>query len=137
MSDQEACIPRVFFVRHGETEWAKSGRFTGVTDIDLTPIGAERISSAAKILVGSGKPLDPSLLATAFVSPRKRATRTYDLLMAGQQKLNVDITQDIAEWNYGDYEGLKIEQIRERRKKKGLDLESPWDIWKDGCEKGE
>lgn len=46
-------------------------------------------------------------------------------------------TEDIAEWNYGEYEGLDAEGIRKLRKEKGLDREKEWDIWRDGCEGGE
>lgn len=49
----------------------------------------------------------------------------------------VTITEDIAEWDYGDYEGLLTKEIRARRKEKGLDKDKPWDIWVDGCEGGE
>jgi broad specificity phosphatase PhoE len=43
----------------------------------------------------------------------------------------------MAEWDYGEYEGLRAGEIKEGRKKKGLDQEKPWDIWRDGCEGGE
>lgn len=46
-------------------------------------------------------------------------------------------TEDIAEWNYGSYEGLKKEEIRQLRKDKGLDTEREWEVWFDGCEGGE
>jgi broad specificity phosphatase PhoE len=49
----------------------------------------------------------------------------------------VTVTEDIAEWDYGEYEGLVIGQIKERRRKQGLDVESPYNIWSDGCEGGE
>ncbi|KAL8402557.1 hypothetical protein RB596_009073 [Gaeumannomyces avenae] len=136
MSDQDALTPRVFLIRHGATEWAKSGRYTGITDIDLAPEGIEQISSVASLLVGAGKLLDPSRLVRVFVSPRKRAKRTFELLgVKGTWKLTE--TEAIAEWNYGDYEGLKNEQIRSLRKERGLDSERKWDIWRDGCEGGE
>jgi len=122
----------------GETTWAKSGRYTGSTDIDLTPFGAAQVSSTAATLVGAGKLLDPSRLAHVFVSPRKRATKTFELLLSGAvERSNVTITDDIAEWDYGDYEGLKAEEIRDLRKERKLDLVRKWDIWRDGCEGGE
>lgn len=44
----------------------------------------------------------------------------------------------MAEWHYGDYEGLKTQEIRKLRKERGLDDgEAEWDIWWDGCEGGE
>lgn len=128
--------PRVFLVRHGETTWAKSGRYTGSTEIELTPMGAAQVFSTANRLVGAGKLLDPSRLAHVFVSPRKRATRTFELLLSGAvERQNVTLTEDIAEWDYGDYEGLKAEEIIDLRKERRLDTK--WDIWSDGCEGGE
>lgn len=78
----------------------------------------------------------------AFVSPRKRAQTTFQLLFGqGPQccldDSKVDITEEIAEWGYGDYEGLRTSEIREKRRAKGLDGERLWDIWRDGCEGGE
>ncbi|KAF5001157.1 hypothetical protein FDECE_11054 [Fusarium decemcellulare] len=138
MSDQDALTPRVFLVRHGETEWAKSGRYTGITDIELTAAGIRQVSSTAKIVVGAGKFLDPSRFAQVFVSPRKRATQTLELFLPSlEANGNVTHTEDIAEWDYGEYEGLKTHEIRELRKKKGLDQEREWSIWRDGCEGGE
>ena len=49
----------------------------------------------------------------------------------------VTYTEDIAEWDYGDYEGLKVGEIRDLRKARGLDRDRKWDIWRDGCEGGE
>ncbi|KPM46541.1 hypothetical protein AK830_g61 [Neonectria ditissima] len=143
MSDQEALTPRTFLVRHGETEWAKSGRYTGITDIELTPKGVRQVSSTAAKLVGTGKLVDPGRIARVFVSPRRRATKTFELLGippspgAAEGEREVTYTEDIAEWTYGDYEGLKTGEIRALRKKRGLDQEREWDIWMDGCEGGE
>ncbi len=93
--------------------------------------------------MGAGKLLDPSRLAHIFISPRRRARRTFELLLlspsfgAADWKESVAYTEDIAEWDYGDYEGLKSGEIRKLRKERGLDREREWDIWRDGCEGGE
>jgi probable phosphoglycerate mutase len=47
----------------------------------------------------------------------------------------IEVTEDIREWDYGDYEGITTPQIRELRKQQGLDPN--WDIWRDGCPGGE
>jgi broad specificity phosphatase PhoE len=92
-------------------------------------------------LVGPGKPLDPRRLARVFVSPRQRAKKTFELLVQHSSNVvpaeKIETTEAIAEWNYGDYEGLKAEEIREKRKTKGLDSEREWNIWSDRCEGGE
>ncbi|GKT88571.1 phosphoglycerate mutase [Colletotrichum tofieldiae] len=138
MSDKESLTPRVFLVRHGETDWAKEGRCTGITDVDLTPAGVTQVSSTAGILVGAGKLVDPVRLAKIIVSPRKRAIHTFELLLPSLIRgLEVTYTEDIAEWDYGRYEGMTTTQIKESRKQKGLDSTQPWSIWKDGCEDGE
>lgn len=93
-----------------------------------------------------------ALLLYRYVSPRRRAQRTLELLglccaekfpwqeerthSNEQVRTNakVQITDDIREWDYGSYEGLTSAQIREQRKQSG---EAVWDIWKDGCPDGE
>lgn len=93
--------------------------------------------------MGPGKLIDPSRVAQVFVSPRKRAQRTFTLLFGISggtwtvDSSKISVTEEIAEWGYGDYEGLLTEEIRTRRKQEGLDKERPWDIWRDGCEGGE
>ena len=87
-----------------------------------------------------------------YVSPRRRAQRTFELLEIGcrekhpwaahgelpeeevRTNARVQITEDIREWDYGDYEGITSAQIKEERKSAGLE---PWDIWRDGCPGGE
>ncbi|KAH9898726.1 putative phosphoglycerate mutase [Xylariomycetidae sp. FL2044] len=137
MSDQDSLTPRVYLVRHGETEWAKSGRFTGITDIELTKSGIAQILSASAKLVGADKLLNPLRLVHVFVSPRIRAQKTFQLLLPHFPEDKVTTTEAIAEWNYGDYEGLKSSEIRDLRKQRGLDMHKEWDIWSDGCEGGE
>ena len=123
----------------GETEWAKSGRFTSFTEIGLTQEGVVQVSSAAARLVGADRLLDPCRLRHIFVSPRMRAVETFKLLLpaSGVVAGKVTYTENITEWSYGDYEGLKDQEIRLSRKKRGLDVEREWDIWSDGCEGGE
>ncbi|WP_103341243.1 acid phosphatase [Amycolatopsis sp. CA-126428] len=95
---------RLFLLRHGQTEWSLNGRHTGRTDIPLTPAGEGQARAAGgtlRSLVGG-----PSLVLS---SPRVRALRTAAL--AG---LRVDeVTEDLAEWDYGDYEGITTPKIRE------------------------
>ncbi|KAH7000476.1 phosphoglycerate mutase [Ilyonectria destructans] len=144
MSDANATTPRVFIARHGETEWAKNGRYTGRTNIELTPNGVNQVSSTAKQLVGHRRLLDPATVARVWVSPRKRAQQTFQILFGadstGTDAIDSDkvtLTEDIAEWHYGDYEGLMTHEIKEKRKERGLDKDTPWNIWRDGCEGGE
>lgn len=145
--------PRVFVVRHGETEWSLNGRHTGSTDIPLTANGEKRVKATGRALVGNDRLIAPRKLAHIYVSPRKRAQLTFELLNLGLKhplpwsphaapeevgpacEAQVEVTEDIREWDYGDYEGITSPQIRELRKQQGLD--PGWDIWRDGCPGGE
>lgn len=94
----------LFLLRHGQTEWSVNGRHTGRTDIPLTPAG-ENQARAAGLTLGTLRK-GPALVMS---SPRRRAVRTAEL--AG---LVVDeTTEDLAEWDYGAYEGITTPQIRE------------------------
>jgi broad specificity phosphatase PhoE len=94
----------LFLLRHGQTEWSAGGRHTSRTDIPLTAAGEIQARSAGLTLGGLRK--GPALVLS---SPRRRAVRTAEL--AG---LVIDeTTDDLAEWDYGDYEGLTTPQIRE------------------------
>ncbi|KAK5114599.1 hypothetical protein LTR85_010176 [Meristemomyces frigidus] len=135
MTDKDAGTPRIFLIRHGETEWSKSGQYTGKTDIPLTAHGEEQVTSTARIMYGSGRLIDPAKVAKVWLSPRKRAVRTYQLL-SGQTE-GYEITESLAEWDYGEYEGIKTDEIRAKRKSHDLDKDRAWDIWTDGCEGGE
>ncbi|KAI9371701.1 histidine phosphatase superfamily [Aspergillus egyptiacus] len=143
MPDKDAGTPRVFLYRHGETEWSKSGRYTGSSELDLTDHGAKQVLASGQILVGAGKLIDPAKLARVYISPRRRAGQTFDLAFSDSDKQalrdagKVSETDRIAEWDYGQYEGLLTKEIRALRKEHGLDSERAWDIWRDGCEDGE
>ncbi|MCJ1315257.1 hypothetical protein MMC15_000573 [Xylographa vitiligo] len=139
-----APTPRVFLLRHGETEWTLSGRYTSTTDLPLTPHGAAQVRSTARLLLGPGKLLAPANLAAVYVSPRLRAQRTAELFFFGAavgKRAEGDgvfeTTADLAEWDYGAYEGLLTAEVRARRRGEGLDAARGWDIWRDGCEGGE
>jgi probable phosphoglycerate mutase len=92
------------------------------------------------MLVGAGKLADPARLVHIFCSPRYRALVTLDSLLGqdAKEKLQVEnkvtITEDITEWDYGNYEGKMPAQINELRAEQGL---SKSNIWVEGCEGGE
>ncbi|KAF5703012.1 2 3-bisphosphoglycerate-dependent phosphoglycerate mutase [Fusarium mundagurra] len=145
--------PRVFLIRHGETEWSLDGRHTGLTDIPLTSNGEKRVRATGKALVGPDRLIAPKKIAHIYVSPRKRAQRTFELLNLGlnrplpwtphgvpdgtglQCEAEVEVTDYIREWDYGDYEGITTPEIRKIRAEQGI--KGSWDIWKDGCPGGE
>ncbi|ODR05771.1 acid phosphatase [Mycolicibacillus koreensis] len=111
---------RLLLLRHGETEWSKTGQHTGRTDLALTATGCAQASAAAEVLRHLNL-TDPFVL----VSPRQRAVRTAEL--AG---LTVtDTTELLAEWDYGAYEGLTTAQIRR--------TVPDWLVWTHGCPDGE
>lgn len=111
---------RLVLLRHGETEWSRDRKHTSRTDLDLTERGHDQARLAAHTLgqLGLNDPLVVS-------SPRRRAIATAEL--AG---LSVDeISPLLAEWDYGDYEGLTTHEIR---------TSTPgWLLWTYGCPGGE
>jgi probable phosphoglycerate mutase len=100
----------VWLVRHGATEWSVSGRHTSTTDVPLLPEGEE----AAR---GLRSRLDPAAYSLVLTSPRRRARETAEL--AGFADAEVDA--DLAEWAYGDYEGITTDEIHAR--------DPDWTIW--------
>jgi probable phosphoglycerate mutase len=112
-------LPRIYLVRHGETEWSLSGQHTGVSEIPLTARGEE---NARK----TGERLRKLVFARVFTSPRQRARRTCELAGYGAV---AEIEPDLAEWNYGAYEGLRTADIRHKR--------PAWELFRDGCPDGE
>ncbi|KAI0080075.1 phosphoglycerate mutase-like protein [Panus rudis PR-1116 ss-1] len=123
-------MPRLFLIRHGETEWSINGRHTGRTDIPLTARGEQETAEKAKQLVGEGKIIDPKNICTVYVSPRTRAHKTFHLLFGHLPELPAHVTtEEVREWDYGEYEGLLSSEIQARR--------PGWKIWTDGCPGGE
>jgi probable phosphoglycerate mutase len=111
---------RLVLLRHGETEWSSIGRHTGRTDLELTSEGREQARLASDALAEL-QLADPIVIS----SPRQRAVTTAEL--AG---LHIaETTELLAEWDYGDYEGLTTAQIRAQ--------EPDWLVWTHGCPGGE
>jgi broad specificity phosphatase PhoE len=99
--DDAPMADEVWLVRHGETEWSRDGRHTSTTDLSLTDQG-RRVAGALRDRLGA------QTFALVLTSPRERARETARL--AGYDDPQVD--DDLAEWDYGDLEGLTSEQIR-------------------------
>lgn len=111
---------RLILLRHGETEWSKSGKHTSTTELELTEHGRAQARAAADTL--KQMELDDPYVVS---SPRVRATTTADL--AG---LTVDeISPLVSEWDYGDYEGTTTADIRK--------AVPNWLVWTHGCPGGE
>ena len=112
-------LPRIYLARHGETAWSVSGRHTGLTDLPLTERGE-----------GGARALGHRLLGLSFkgvlTSPLQRASRTCQL--AGFAAM-AEVDPDLVEWNYGEFEGLQTDEIRNKR--------PGWHLFRDGCPGGE
>jgi broad specificity phosphatase PhoE len=111
--------PRCVLVRHGETEWSLDGRHTGRTDLPLLPEGIEQ-ARALRPVLGS------RTFAAVLTSPLVRARETAELAGLGAGAV---VDPDLAEWDYGAYEGVTTNQIREER--------PGWELFADGVPDGE
>jgi broad specificity phosphatase PhoE len=111
--------PRLYVIRHGETAWSLSGRHTGRTNLPLTAHG----QGGARVL---GKYLRDIQFAHVLSSPLQRARRTCEL---AQPEAVAEIEPDLAEWDYGDYEGKHSAHIRK--------VQPGWSVFRDGCPGGE
>jgi probable phosphoglycerate mutase len=111
--------PQAYLIRHGETAWSITGQHTGFTDIALTPQG----ENAARALAPCLRNIHFTKILT---SPLLRARQTCQFAGLGTA---AEIDPDLAEWNYGDYEGKRTVDIQEER--------PGWSVWRDGCPHGE
>jgi broad specificity phosphatase PhoE len=109
----------LYLIRHGETAWSISGQHTGRTDIPLTAQGERDARALAK-------GLRAVRFSRVFTSPRQRARRTCELVGLDAA---TDIDPDLAEWDYGEYEGERSADIRKRR--------PDWNLFREGCPHGE
>jgi broad specificity phosphatase PhoE len=112
-------LPVVYLARHGETAWSLSGQHTGLTDLPLTDRGERNARRLGERLKGLS-------FAKVFTSPLQRARRTCELAGFGDR---AEIDPDLVEWNYGEYEGKRTEEIHARR--------PDWQLFRDGCPGGE
>ena len=119
MGSDKKRLPRVYVIRHGQTEWSLTGQHTGRTDIPLTAQGEDEARTLVPLLQGVP-------FSHVFSSPLQRARQTSELAGLGD---TVEVLPDLAEWDYGAYEGLRSVDIREQR--------PGWNIFRDGCPNGE
>ncbi len=110
---------QLYLVRHGETAWSLTDPHTARADLGLTAHGEDQARALA-----------PRLRAVDFhqvlVSPRLRARQTCELAGLGARSR---IEPDLAEWDYGDYEGQRSQELRREH--------PDWNVWRDGCPHGE
>jgi broad specificity phosphatase PhoE len=119
MSIASRILPRVYLVRHGETAWSLTGQHTGRTDVPLTARGEHEARALASALKGVQ-------FDRVMTSPLQRASRTCELA----ECVRIATTNpDLAEWDYGDYEGLKPSEIST--------IKPGWNVFDDGCPGGE
>lgn len=109
----------LFVIRHGQTEWSAVGRHTGRTDLPLTEMGRRQGEALAKMIADRH-------FAMVLTSPLQRARVTCDLAGLGDQ---AGIEPDLAEWDYGEFEGVTTDEIRQRIPQ--------WSIWTHPPEQGE
>ena len=113
-------LPVTYLARHGETEWSREGRHTGLTDLPLTERGelnAVRLGRTAGWIAFRQSP-DKSL-----------AARQTNIRTGGVWRRWPKSIADLVEWNYGDYEGLRTDEIRANQ--------PGWELFRDGCPNGE
>jgi broad specificity phosphatase PhoE len=116
-------VGELVVVRHGQTEWSRSGQHTGLTDLPLLPDGEDDARRLRPVLAGRQ-------ITHALVSPLARARRTAELagLFAGDVQTALD--PDLVEVDYGGYEGMTTPEIRAQ-------VGGPWSLWIDGTVPGE
>jgi len=114
-----AALPQIYAVRHGDTAWSVSGQHTGRTDLPLTADGERNAQRLAERLGGR-------TFAQVYTSPLQRAARTCELAGYGAVAQRDD---DLVEWDYGSYEGVRTADIHKTR--------PGWKLFRDGCPNGE
>ncbi len=112
-------LPVVYLARHGETAWSLSGQHTGLTDLPLTDRGERNARRLGERFRGMS-------FSKVLTSPLQRARKICELAGFGAQ---AEIDRDLLEWNYGEYEGRRTEEIHAER--------PDWRLFRDGCPGGE
>jgi probable phosphoglycerate mutase len=112
-------LPVIYLARHGETDWSLAGRHTGLTDLPLTELGERNARRLGDRLTGL-------TFVEVFTSPLRRARRTCELAGFGSEAEDL---HDLVEWDYGEYEGRRSDEIHAERPE--------WQLFRDGCPGGE
>ncbi|CAG8475847.1 12053_t:CDS:2 [Ambispora leptoticha] len=126
-------LPVVYLVRHGETEWSKNGQHTSITEVELTPHGRTQARDLSRFVFENPCQdfIDPTNITQIYVSPRRRAQQTLELInLPNKSTISTIIDPNLTEWHYGDYEGVTTHDIHSG-------IYAFWDIWRDGCPNGE
>jgi len=103
-------VQQLLIIRHGQTEWSKTGKHTGRTDIPITDVGRDEARAAARTLDGWN-------IDAVYTSPLIRARETAELV--GFSDAIID--NDLMEWDYGVYEGIRTAETR-------LEI-ADWSVW--------
>jgi broad specificity phosphatase PhoE len=111
--------PQIVLVRHAETQWSQTGQHTGTTDLPLLEEGRHKAELLRAGLAGDQ-------VALVLTSPLLRARETCDLAGFGARAV---VRSELTEWDYGSYEGLTTDEIRQQ--------DPTWDLWRDGAPGGE
>ena len=112
-------MTHILLFRHGETKWSVSGQHTGNTDIPLTDAGRRQAEAM-------GRRLSAWSFTRVLSSPLSRALETCRLAGLGER---AEVTDDLREWDYGEYEGRRTADIRQER--------PGWTVWTGGAPGGE
>ncbi len=112
-------MPEVWLIRHAETEWSKTMRHTGRTDIPMTGEGRASAADLRGRVAGRD-------WAAVWTSPLSRSSETCELSGLGNR---AEIREDLTEWDYGEYEGVTTAEVHETRPE--------WYLWRDGVPGGE
>ncbi|NEB40570.1 histidine phosphatase family protein [Streptomyces sp. SID14515] len=108
----------LILIRHGETEWSRSGQHTSYTDLPLTDVGERQARALVPLLADRN-------IELTLVSPMIRARRTAELAGLTDPR----VTPELREWDYGGYEGVTTREIRRTR--------PFWNLWTDGVDPGD
>ena len=109
----------LYLIRHGQTAWSLTGQHTGRTEIPLTEQGEHEARKLAELLCTVS-------FDHVLSSPRQRAWQTCKLVGLAEA---AELEPNLAEWDYGDYEGQRTADIRQTR--------PDWNLFRDGCPRGE
>lgn len=114
-----ARMTEIVLVRHGETEWSRTLKHTGTTDVPLTDLGKRQARFVGRALAGR-------LFGRVLSSPLQRALRTCRLALP---EFEPELRDELVEWDYGAYEGITTAEIRQ--------TVPDWTVWSHGAPGGE